>query len=53
MNKSKPKTYGGRVPVAFYLAPEVFDQLENKRGKMSRNSYLNDLVTKAIKTGDV
>jgi hypothetical protein len=48
---SRPLLYAGRVPCALYLELEIFDIIEAKRGKKSRNSYLNEIIEKALETG--
>lgn len=46
-----PKLYGGRIPCALYLEPEIFDIIEEHRGKKSRNSFLIGIIEKSIKSG--
>lgn len=45
---NRPQLYAGRVQVALYLEPEVFDKLETKRGKTSRNAYLATVVKNVL-----
>ena len=49
MYMDRPTLYGGKVPCALYLELEVFDIIEAKRGKKSRNSYLNELIENSVK----
>lgn len=46
-----PQLYGGKIPIAMYIEQDIFAKIEAKRGKESRNSYLNRLIENAIKTG--
>lgn len=47
------KLYGGRIPCALYLEPEVFDIIEERRGKKSRSSFLNGIIEKSIEEGAI
>ena len=46
-----PQLYGGKVPVVMYVEKDVFAKIEAKRGKESRNSFLNRVLEKALQTG--
>lgn len=46
----EPKLYAGRVPCALYVEQKIFNMIEEKRGKESRNSFLNGIIENAMKT---
>lgn len=46
-----PQLYGGKIPIAMYVEKDIFTKIEAQRGKESRNSFLNGIIEKALKTG--
>ncbi len=47
----QPQLYGGKIPIAMYVEQDIFTKIEVQRGKESRNSFLNKIIEKALKTG--
>lgn len=43
-----PKSYGSGIPCSVYLEPDVFKIVEEKRGVVSRNSFLSNIIKNAI-----
>lgn len=39
---------GNRYPVTAYLTKEVYDKLENARGRIKRASYVEDIISKGL-----
>jgi hypothetical protein len=45
----EPKLYAGRIPCALYVEQKIFTMIEEKRGKESRNSFLNGIIENSLK----
>lgn len=39
---------GNRFPVTAYLSKEVYEKLENARGRIKRATYAEDLISKGL-----
>lgn len=43
--KSKrPRMQGNKYPVGVYLEPDVFEKVEEMRGRVSRSAFIEDII---------